>query len=80
MAPPSRRPGHSRKAQYGLFTGYVIAGIGALIAVNDGRASVAAGVTDDLVGQVSAVDLVKAAVAALGGQGGGGGGVFDFRK
>ncbi|QWC55680.1 rod shape-determining protein MreC [Erythrobacter sp. 3-20A1M] len=31
MAPPSRRPGHSRKAQYGLFTGYVIAGIGALI-------------------------------------------------
>jgi alanyl-tRNA synthetase len=47
-------------------------GIAALIAVNDGRASVAAGVTADLVGQVSAVDLVKAAVAALGGQGGGG--------
>jgi alanyl-tRNA synthetase len=47
-------------------------GVGALIAVNDGRASVAAGVTDDLAGQVSAVDLVKAAVAALGGQGGGG--------
>jgi alanyl-tRNA synthetase len=47
-------------------------GIGALIAVNDGRASVAVGVTDDLTGQVSAVDLVKAAVAALGGQGGGG--------
>ena len=47
-------------------------GIAALIATNDGRASVAVGVTDDLVGQVSAVDLVKAAVAALGGQGGGG--------
>jgi alanyl-tRNA synthetase len=47
-------------------------GIGALVAVNDGRASVAVGVTDDLAGQVSAVDLVKAAVAALGGQGGGG--------
>ncbi|MFL6760525.1 alanine--tRNA ligase [Sphingomonas sp.] len=47
-------------------------GIGALIAVNEGRASVAVGVTDDLVGQVSAVDLVKAAVATLGGQGGGG--------
>src|SRR6185503_12721974 len=30
------------------------------------------GVTDDLAGQVSAVDLVKAAVTALGGQGGGG--------
>ncbi len=47
-------------------------GIGALVAVNDGRASVAVGVTDDLTGQVNAVDLVKAAVAALGGQGGGG--------
>jgi alanyl-tRNA synthetase len=47
-------------------------GVAALIAVNDGRASVAVGVTDDLTGQVNAVDLVKAAVAALGGQGGGG--------
>ena len=47
-------------------------GICALVAVNEGRASVAVGVTDDLAGQVSAVDLVKAAVATLGGQGGGG--------
>ena len=47
-------------------------GIGALVAVNEGRASVAVGVTDDLSAQVSAVDLVKAAVEALGGQGGGG--------
>jgi alanyl-tRNA synthetase len=47
-------------------------GVAALVAVNEGRASVAVGVTDDLAGQVSAVDLVKAAVAALGGQGGGG--------
>jgi alanyl-tRNA synthetase len=47
-------------------------GIGALVAVNEGRASVAVGVTDDLAGQVSAVELVKAAVTALGGQGGGG--------
>ncbi len=47
-------------------------GIAALVAVNEGRASVAVGVTDDLSGQVSAVDLVKAAVATLGGQGGGG--------
>ena len=32
MAPPStRRSGHSRRAQYGVFTGYVIAGLGALI-------------------------------------------------
>jgi alanyl-tRNA synthetase len=47
-------------------------GVAALIAVNEGRASVAVGVTDDLAAQLSAVDLVKAAVAALGGQGGGG--------
>ncbi len=47
-------------------------GIVALVAVNDGRASVAVGVTDDLIGTHSAVDLVKAAVEALGGKGGGG--------
>src|SRR3546814_8062404 len=47
-------------------------GIAMLIAVNDGRASVAVGVTDDVVARHSAVDLVKAAVVALGGQGGGG--------
>ena len=47
-------------------------GVAALVAVNDGRATVAVGVTDDLVATFSAVDLVKAAVAAIGGQGGGG--------
>ena len=47
-------------------------GIAALVAVNEGRASVAVGVTEDLSGLFNAVDLVKAAVAALGGQGGGG--------
>ncbi|WP_120715746.1 rod shape-determining protein MreC [Tsuneonella amylolytica] len=32
MAPSSkRRSGHSRRAQYGLFTGYVLAGIGAIV-------------------------------------------------
>jgi alanyl-tRNA synthetase len=47
-------------------------GVAALVAVNEGRASVAVGVTEELAKQISAVDLVKAAVAALGGQGGGG--------
>ncbi len=47
-------------------------GVAMLVAVNDGRASVAVGVTDDATGAHSAVALVKAAVAALGGQGGGG--------
>jgi alanyl-tRNA synthetase len=43
-----------------------------LIAEADGKVAVAAGVTADLVDRVSAVDLVKAAVAELGGKGGGG--------
>jgi alanyl-tRNA synthetase len=47
-------------------------GIAVIVAVNDGKASIAAAVTDDLTGQVSAVDLVRAGVAALGGKGGGG--------
>jgi alanyl-tRNA synthetase len=47
-------------------------GVVALVAVNDGRASVAVGVTDDLTASRSAVELVRKAVEALGGQGGGG--------
>jgi alanyl-tRNA synthetase len=43
-----------------------------LIAEDGGKAAVAAGVTADLTARVSAVDLVKAAVEALGGKGGGG--------
>ena len=43
-----------------------------LIADADGKAAVAAGVTDDLTADLSAVDMVKAAVAELGGKGGGG--------
>jgi alanyl-tRNA synthetase len=44
----------------------------AFVAVNEGRAAIAVGVTDDLTGSLNAVDLVKRGVAALGGQGGGG--------
>ena len=47
-------------------------GIVALIAVNDGKAAVGVGVTDDLKEKMSAVDLVKAGVEAVGGKGGGG--------
>ena len=43
-----------------------------LIAGADGKAAVAAGVTQDLTDRISAVDLVRAAVAELGGKGGGG--------
>jgi alanyl-tRNA synthetase len=47
-------------------------GVAVMITINEGRASVAVGVTDDLAGSRSAVDLVRLASAALGGQGGGG--------
>ncbi len=46
-------------------------GVAVLVAVNDGRASVAVGVTDDLKDSRSAVEFVRLASAALGGQGGG---------
>ena len=47
-------------------------GVAVIVAVNDGRASIAAAVTEDLLGKVSAVELVRAGVEALGGKGGGG--------
>ncbi len=47
-------------------------GLAVLVVVNDGRASVAVGVTDDLKDSRSAVDFVRIAAAAVGGQGGGG--------
>ena len=43
-----------------------------LIAGADGKAAIAAGVTDDLVDRISAVDLVRVAAEAMGGKGGGG--------
>ncbi|MGR3511878.1 MAG: alanine--tRNA ligase [Paracoccaceae bacterium] len=47
-------------------------GVVVLVADTGGKAAVAAGVTADLTDRISAVDLVKAAVAELGGKGGGG--------
>ena len=43
-----------------------------LIADTGDKAAVAAGVSDDLTATISAVDLVRVAVAELGGKGGGG--------
>ncbi|WP_405111637.1 alanine--tRNA ligase [Phaeobacter sp. BS52] len=47
-------------------------GVILLIANDGGKVAVAAGVTDDLTAEVSAVDVLKAAVPAVGGKGGGG--------
>lgn len=47
-------------------------GVVALVAVNDGKAALLVGVTEDLVDRYSAVDLVRAGSQAVGGKGGGG--------
>jgi alanyl-tRNA synthetase len=47
-------------------------GVVALVSTADGKASLVVGVTEDLTGRISAVDLVRVGSAALGGKGGGG--------
>ena len=52
--------------------GQVGSGVVALISVNNGKASLVVGVTNDLAKKISAVDLVRAGSEAVGGKGGGG--------
>jgi alanyl-tRNA synthetase len=47
-------------------------GVIALIATDDGKASIVVAVTNDLTDKINAVDLVKLGAEALGGKGGGG--------
>ena len=47
-------------------------GVVALVSTAEGKASIVVAVSPDLTGQISAVDLVRAAASALGGKGGGG--------
>ncbi len=47
-------------------------GVVAYIGVNDGKAALAVGVTDDLKDRLSAVELVRAGAETVGGKGGGG--------
>ena len=47
-------------------------GVVAFVTVSEGKASLVVGVTQDLTARISAVDLVRAGVEALGGKGGGG--------
>ncbi len=48
------------------------AGVVALVSTAEGKASIVVAVAPDLIGRFSAVDLVRAASAAVGGKGGGG--------
>ena len=52
--------------------GQIGSGVVAFVAAADGKASSVVGVTDDLTGRISAVDLVRVAAEAIGGKGGGG--------
>jgi alanyl-tRNA synthetase len=54
------------------FKGQVVSGVVAVASLNDGKVSLVVGVTEDLVSNLSAVDLVRAGSEAVGGQGGGG--------
>ena len=65
-------PGKELKGMADEFKKKLGSGVVALIGVEDGKASAVVGVTDDLSKSLSAVELVKAGVAALGGKGGGG--------
>jgi len=65
-------PGKDLKGMADAFKKKLGSGVVALIGIEEGKASAVVGVTDDLAKTVNAVDLVKAAVAALGGKGGGG--------
>ena len=47
-------------------------GVVALIATDDGKASIVVAVTSDLTDKINAVELVKLGAEALGGKGGGG--------
>ncbi|MEZ5896865.1 MAG: alanine--tRNA ligase [Parvularculaceae bacterium] len=47
-------------------------GVAAFVSVNDGKAALTVGVTDDVKEKLSAVDLVRVGAAAIGGKGGGG--------
>ncbi|MBI2737867.1 MAG: alanine--tRNA ligase [Rhodospirillales bacterium] len=65
-------PGKELKGMADEYKKKLGSGVVALIGVEDGKASAVVGVTDDLSKNLSAVQLVKAGVAALGGKGGGG--------
>ena len=47
-------------------------GVIALVGTSEGKAAIAVAVTADLIGQINAADLARAAVIAMGGQGAGG--------
>ena len=50
----------------------VSSGVSANVSIFDSKASLAVGITPDLIGKISSVDILRIGVEALGGKGGGG--------
>jgi alanyl-tRNA synthetase len=65
-------PGKELKSMVDEMKNQVGSGVCVAISVNDGKASIVVGVTDDLTDSQNAVDLVRIGSGALGGKGGGG--------
>ncbi|MEA1937709.1 MAG: alanine--tRNA ligase, partial [Pseudomonadota bacterium] len=65
-------PPRELKPMADALKGKIGCGVVALIAVNDGRASLVVGVTDDLTSRIDSRELVRIGAEALGGKGGGG--------
>ncbi|WP_028879089.1 alanine--tRNA ligase [Terasakiella pusilla] len=65
-------PGKELKSMVDEMKNQIGSGVCAAVAVNDGKASLVVGVTDDLTDSQSAVELVRVGSAAVGGKGGGG--------
>ena len=51
--------------------GRLVSGVVLLASATEGKVAIVAGVTKDLIGSISAGDMVKAACGAIGGKGGG---------
>ena len=65
-------PGKELKSMADAIKKQIGSGVTAIVSVDDGKASIVVGVTDDVTERISAVDLVRVGSAALGGKGGGG--------
>ncbi len=65
-------PARELKAMADALKAQVVSGVVAVVAEDQGKASLVVSVTEDLKGKVDAVALVRAGAAAVGGKGGGG--------
>lgn len=65
-------PARELRAMADALKSQVESGVVAIVAADQGKASLVVGVTEDLNGAVDAVALVRAGAAAVGGKGGGG--------